>query len=223
MTEMTIVVKSREQTGTGPNRRIRAAGGVPAVVYGTDRPSAAIEVAERTVRKLLREAGENAVFLLQLEGGKQSRNVMIRDIQTEPHTGRLLHVDFQRVKMDEDVHVTVLVETEGTPTGVKDEGGILDFITREVEIVCLPNAIPQHLSIDVSAMAIGDTIDTTSLVLPDGVALADQDVRTVAAVNHPQLEAAAEEEIDLVEGVAEEPSRVGETAAADDDSSSADS
>ena len=220
MTEMTIVVKSRETTGTGPNRRLRAAGSIPAVVYGTDRPSAAIEVGERTIQKLLREAGENAVFLLQLEGGKQSRNVMIRDIQTEPHTGRLVHIDFQRVKMDEEVHVTVLVETEGIPIGVKDEGGILDFITREVEIVCLPNLIPQHLTIDVSDLAIGDTVDTTHLVLPDGVALLEHDVRTVAAVNHPQLEVEEEEESDLLEGEAEEPSRIGDDDKADDDSSS---
>lgn len=213
MSETTIVVKTREQTGTGPNRRLRAAGSVPAVVYGTNRPPATIEVEEHTVQKLLRDAGDNAVFMLQLEGGKQSRNAMIRDIQYEPHTGRLVHIDFMRIDMNVEVQVEVAIEPDGVPIGVTEEGGIMEFITHEVEVSCLPNAIPDHLSLPVGELAIGDTADTDDLIIPEGVTLVETDVRVLVAVNHPKVELEPEEEEDdLLEGAAEEPERVGEDA-----------
>ncbi len=214
MSDTTIVVSNREQTGTGPNRRLRAAGQVPAVVYGGGRPPATIEIKEATVQKLLRDAGENAVFLLKLDGGKQSRNAMIRDIQYEPHTDRLVHIDFMRVDLNVAVEVTVAIETVGTPVGVSEQGGLMEFITREIEVTCLPNEIPDHLTIEVGALEIGDSVGTAAIELPEGVTLVDDEDRIVVAVNHPKVEAEAEsEDGELLEGDAAEPERVGEAAA----------
>lgn len=206
----TIVVKNREQTGTGPNRRLRAEGSVPAVVYGNNLPSVAITVEERTVQRLLREAGDNAVFMLQLEGGKQSRDAMIRDIHYEPHTGKLVHIDFMRVDMTVEVQVTVNIEIVGTPTGVTDEGGMMEMVMHDVEVSCLPNAIPEQLTVDVSELAIGDAADTSHLQLPDGVKLVDEEVRTLVTVNHPRVEeATTDDESALLEGESAEPEVVG--------------
>lgn len=219
MIDTTIVVERREQTGTGPNRRLRQQGNIPAVVYGADLEPVAIAVPERVVQKLLRDAGENAVFKLQLEGGAQSRNAMVRDIQYEATTGKLVHIDFFRVRMDEVVHVNVPIELEGTPKGVKNDGGLLDFITRELEVECLPDRIPAHLSYDVSDMEVGDVIESTDLELPEGVVFVEEESRVIAAVNMPKLteETEEEEDEDLLETEAEQPERVGEEDESEDD------
>ena len=219
MIDTTIVVERREQTGTGPNRRLRQQGNIPAVVYGADRDPVAIAVPERVVQKLLRDAGENAVFKLQLEGGAQSRNAMVRDIQYEATTGKLVHIDFLRVRMDEVVHVSVPIELDGTPTGVKNNGGLLDFITRELEVECLPDRIPAHLSYDVSEMDIGDVIESTDLELPEGVTFVEEEARVIAAVNMPKITEETEEgeEEGLLEAEAEQPERVGEEDGSDAD------
>lgn len=219
MIDTTIVVERREQTGTGPNRRLRQLGNIPAVVYGAGVDPVAIAVPARVVQKLLRDAGENAVFKLQLEGGSESRNAMVRDIQFEATTGKLVHIDFQRVRMDEVVQVNVPIELEGTPVGVKNNGGLLDFITRELEVECLPDRIPGHLSYDVSEMDIGDVIESTELELPEGVTFVEDEARVIAAVNMPKMveEDEAEEDEDLLEGEAEQPELVGEEEGSDED------
>ena len=219
MIDTTIVVERREQTGTGPNRRLRQQGNIPAVVYGAGLDPVAIAVPERVVQKLLRDAGENAVFKLQLEGGAQSRNAMVRDIQYEATTGNLVHIDFLRVRMDEVVQVEVPIELEGTPAGVKNDGGLLDFIMREIEVECLPDRIPNHLSYDVSSMEVGDVIESTDLELPEGVKFVEEEARVIAAVNMPKMTEETEEGEDeeLLEAEAEQPERVGEEEESEED------
>ena len=157
MSEPTIRVEQREGTGTGHARKLRQAGWIPAIVYGGGKDPVSIKVERTTFLDLLRQTGsENAVFLLELAGTDKQRHTMIRQIDADPITRRVKHVDFQRVMMDQVVRVMVPVELEGIPDGVKNQGGVMDFVTRDVGVECLPGAIPQTLVIDVSMLEIGD-------------------------------------------------------------------
>src|SRR5258708_24996594 len=156
MSEMTIEVQPREQTGTNPNRRLRGSGKIPAVVYGAGKDSLPIEVDRKRLIDLLRSSGgDNAVFLLKLAGTGQERHAMIRDMQLDPITREILHLDFQRVVMTEKVRVQVAIELAGTAYGVKTEGGVLDFSHREVHVECLPGDIPKAIELDVSDLHLG--------------------------------------------------------------------
>lgn len=213
MSEPTVTVRLREQTGKNANRRLRAGGEIPAVIYGGSADSAAIRVDGKLVLSLIREGGENAVFLLQLEDTEQTRHTMIRDLQWNPLTGALVHIDFQRVKMDQEVQVSVPIEVVGAPEGVRNEGGLLEFITREVSVICLPGDIPVSIELDVSALHIGQHVEAGQLVLPDAVTLNDEESKvivSVAAARVVEEEEEEPEEGELLEAVADEPERVGE-------------
>ncbi|MYA09601.1 MAG: 50S ribosomal protein L25 [Holophagales bacterium] len=213
VSEPTVTVRLREQTGKNANRRLRAGGEIPAVIYGGSADSAAIRVDGKLVLSLIREGGENAVFLLQLEDTEQTRHTMIRDLQWNPLTGALVHIDFQRVKMDQEVQVSVPIEVVGAPEGVRNEGGLLEFITREVSVICLPGDIPVSIELDVSALHIGQHVEAGQLVLPDAVTLNDEESKvivSVAAARVVEEEEEEPEEGELLEAVADEPERVGE-------------
>ena len=219
MSEPTVTVQLREQTGKNANRRLRAAGEIPAVVYGGDADSAAIRVDGKSVLRLIREGGENAVFLLQLEGTERTRHSMIRDLQWNPLTGALVHIDFQRVKMDQEVQVAVPVALTGSPEGVKTEGGLVEFITREIAVTCLAGDIPSSIELDVSALHIGQHVEAGELVLPDAVRLDEDDKRVIVSVAAPRIAAEDEEvsdEDELLEAFTDEPEMVGGKAESED-------
>ncbi len=229
MSEMTIKVEKREQIGKNANRQLRATGAVPAVVYGGDRESVPITIDRKKVIELLRRGGgENAVFKLELAGTKASRHAMIRDLQVDPISRRIIHIDFQRIDLKQKVRVQVAIQLQGEPHGVRNEGGVLDFITREVEIECLPNDIPQGLDIDVSELAIGDHVEAGAIQLPADVDLIDEPERVIVAVSHSrvaaeieELEAEAEGEAEemLIEAQSDEPEVIGKGKEAEDEES----
>jgi large subunit ribosomal protein L25 len=219
VSEPTVTVRPREQTGKNANRRLRAAGEIPAVVYGGEADSAAIRVDGKSVLRLIREGGENAVFLLQLEGTERTRHSMIRDLQWNPLTGALVHIDFQRVKMDQEVQVAVPVALTGSPEGVKTEGGLVEFITREIAVTCLPGDIPSSIELDISALHIGQHVEAGELVLPDAVRLDDDDNRVIVSVAAPRIAEEDEEvsdEDELLEAFTDEPEMVGGKAESED-------
>ena len=117
-------------------------------------------------------AGENPIFLLKL--GDKDRHAMIRHMDVDPLSRQVIHIDFQRVLMDQKIRVAVPVELTGTAVGVKVEGGMLDFVTREVHVECLPGQIPKHLEFDVTDMHIGQHVEAKDLQLPEGVVLLDE-------------------------------------------------
>lgn len=209
MSEITLEVNEREQLGKNNSRRLRATGEVPAVVYGGAYEPVAIRVSERTVRDLVKRAGDNAVFLLQLAGTDERRHAMIRALQYDPLTDRMLHIDFQRIDLSRAVRVRVAIELVGVPVGVKTDGGLLDFVTREVEVECLPTEIPARLSIDVSELRIGQHLEAGQLQLPSGVTLVEEPNRVLAsvAVSRATLEAETPEgeEAALIESEQKEP------------------
>lgn len=193
MTDMTLQVERREQTGNGPNRRLRAQGRIPAVVYGGGRDSVAIEVDRRALLDLIKKSsGESPVFLLRL--GDRERHAMIRDIQKDPLSRMVIHVDFQRVLMDQKVRVQVPVEVVGTPVGVKTEGGMLDFVTREISVECLPGDIPSHIELDVAKLHLGQHVEAGQLALPSNVVLLDEAEKVIVLVSGGRMAGAAEEE-----------------------------
>lgn len=212
MSEVTIEVERREDIGKNANRRLRAKGRVPAVVYGDKKDPVAIHVGGREIGNLLRsEGGGNAVFLLKMAGTKQTRHAMIRDVHADPIRGDLLHLDFQRIRMTDKVHVSVAIDTQGVPVGVKTHGGMLDFVTREIEVECLPANIPGHIALDVSALDVGDHVEAAQLTLPTGVVLHDDPHKVIVSIAAARVESTTtEDEDDLLESETVQPERIGE-------------
>lgn len=215
MSEITIEVNKREETGKNANRRLRASGFIPAVVYGGGRDSLSIQVQKQVIHDLLRqEGGEHAVFLLKLAGTDKSRHTMVRDVEIHSVSRQIIHIDFQRVLMTEKVKVMVGIELLGTPEGVKNEGGVMDFITREVEIESLPGDLPAKLTLDVTDLNIGDHLEAKDLEIPEKVELMEEPGRVIVSVAHSRVsdvveEAEAEGEELLLEAEAEEPELIG--------------
>jgi large subunit ribosomal protein L25 len=188
-----LTVEKRSTTGKNEARRSRAGGKIPAVVYGAGKPTVSVAVDRRALSDLFREgAGENTIFLLKLEGTDQSRHAMIKELQRDPATRKAQHVDFVRVLMDTKIRVKVTLEAVGLAVGVKTEGGILEIITREVEIECLPGAIPEKIPVDVSELKIGDLVRLSDVKAVEGVTFVDPPDRVLLHVTHPTAEKAPE-------------------------------
>jgi large subunit ribosomal protein L25 len=167
-------------------RRARAGGKIPAVVYGAGKITVPITVDRKALSDAFRNgAGENAIFLLKLSGSDQSRHAMIKDFQRDPVSRKPVHIDFIRVLMDEKIRLEVAIEVVGTAKGVKIEGGILAFVTRQVEIECLPGNIPPHLPIDVTDLAIGDALRVSQIPAIEGVTIVDDPDKVLVHVVHP--------------------------------------
>jgi large subunit ribosomal protein L25 len=154
-TEITLLEAQKRESGNkNAARRVRVEGKIPAVVYGAGKDTATVTVDPRQVLRILRsETGHNTIFDLALESDRVK--AMIVDWQFEPIKGRLLHVDLQRIAMDKKLTVTVPVVMKGEAAGVKQEGGILEQIIREIEIECLPGDIPKNIEVDISHLVFG--------------------------------------------------------------------
>jgi large subunit ribosomal protein L25 len=148
-----LEAQTRETFGKNEARRTRRGGRVPAVLYGGDGKGATpIAVAPKALLKILHsESGQNTLISLKLEGGGDTR-VLVKAFQLDPVTHAVLHADFYRVAMDKLLQVTIPVTVHGEPKGVKQQGGLLEFIRREIVIECLPADIPEHVDIDVSEL-----------------------------------------------------------------------
>src|SRR5438067_5425116 len=162
--EATLEVKTRDSFGKNEARRTRRAGLVPGVLYGGDGSKATpISVEPRALLRILHsESGANTLISLKLPGGGDAR-VLVREYQLDPVTHQLLHADFYRVAMDRAIQVTIPVVVKGEPKGVKQQGGILEFIRREIEIECLPADIPEHVEVDVSELMLHQGIRVRDL------------------------------------------------------------
>jgi len=202
MKEIELHVEKREETGKNEARRSRLKGKIPAVVYGAKKPTVPVSVDRKALSDAFRGgARENAIFLLKLAGTDQSRHVMIKELQQDPVSRKALHIDFVRIEMTTRIRVKVSVEVVGVAVGVKTEGGILDFVTREIEIECLPGNIPAHIPVDVTNLAIGDALRISDLVAPEGVTVVDDPEKVILHITHPTAE--KEPEAAAAEGAAE--------------------
>jgi len=186
-----LKVEALPRPGRGKNkaRQLRAGGQVPGVVYGGAAEALALAVDPRTVGKILAsEAGQNAIFTLSIKGHGQTP-AMIKDWQADPVKGQLLHVDFLRIAMDMRLKVNVPVHVKGEAIGVKQQGGILEIVQREVEVECLPGDIPDEFVVDVSDLAIAKGIRVGDLKIDNRKlkVLTDPD-RVIAHVVAPRAE-----------------------------------
>lgn len=192
MKTIELAVERRETRGKNEARRTRSGGKIPAVVYGAGKDTVPINVSLRALSDAFRGgAGENAIFLLKLAGSDQTRHAMIKDMQRDPLSRRLMHLDFVRVLMDTKIRVQVPVEIVGVARGVKVDAGILDFVTREIEIECLPGNIPDHLPVDVTELSIGDALRVSDVKAPEGVEIIEDPERVVLHIAHPAHEEVA--------------------------------
>ena len=185
-----VVLKSarRDEVGKGIARRLRQAGNVPAVYYGRNETPVALSVHAKELEALLHgSAGSNVIVDLKVEGDASAdRKALLREIQRHPVRGDILHVDLQHISLSERITVEVPVVLVGTPIGVKDGGGILEHLLREVEVECLPTDIPDKLTVDVSHLNIGDSVHVSDLVSDKATVKTDAET-TLASVVPPTV------------------------------------
>ena len=194
-----ITVRAELRAGRGKNdaRRLRARGMVPLTVYGGGGEAVSAAAPLRELAAILRAgAGHNTVFTLDVEGVGASE-VLFLDRQIDPVKGRLVHADLRRLVQGEEVEVTVPLHLEGEPAGVKEGGGILEQLLREVEIRCRPSLIPDSINADVSALGVHEVLHVSDLKVGEGVTVltdAETAVATVAVVREEQVEERTPEE-----------------------------
>lgn len=204
-----VEVETREETGKNACRRIRARGMVPGNVYGLDRPPFMVAIDPKRIEEVLRMgSGVNTIFTLSLAGQQRKRETMIKELQRDPVTERPLHIDFVRIDASKPVHVSVPIRLQGVPLGVKVDGGILDFVHRDVLVECLPGEIPEHLDLDVTALHINQHVSYKDLTVAEGVKVLgdpEQIVAVVVAVKVEEEAPAEVEEVAAEAGAAAEP------------------
>ena len=185
---MEVAAEPREDFGKNAARRLRRSGRIPGVLYGGGGPTISVAVDPGRVSQILNsQAGHNALFTLEIKGKAPAR-VMIRDWTTDPVDGRLLHVDLVRISKDTLLKVNVPVHVIGEPKGVKVQGGIFEFVTREIEVECLPDDIPDHVSADVTELMLGLNLRVADLPLGPKVKVLTDPTRVVAHVVAPKAE-----------------------------------
>jgi large subunit ribosomal protein L25 len=195
-----LMVKERESRGSADSRRLRKQGFIPGVLYGKGKGSYAIFVPERDLRRVLTGAGGlHAILDVVLEGQATTHASILKDYQQDPIRGHISHIDLQEVRLDQPIQASVTVQLIGEPAGVK-EGGVLSQVQREINVEALPMEIPEHIDLDVTGMAIGDTLRLADLAPIEGVTYLDEPEETVlASVGLPAREVEPEPE-EPVEG-----------------------
>jgi len=186
-----VAAKPREgKFNKNAARRVRAAGNIPAVIYGGGSEPVAVEVDPKQISRILySESGHNTIFDVEIPG-QSAAKAMIVDWQREPIKDALIHIDLKRIALDKVLHVKVRVKLLGVPKGVKTEGGILDQVLREVDIECLPADIPSHLDVDVTELGLHQVLRVNGLPHSDKIKYLNAEDATVAHVVAIREEAA---------------------------------
>ena len=191
--KFTIKAEKRDTRGKNEARRMRAEGKVPVVIYGGEGGSVAATASLADLAAVLRsDGGVNTVFSLDLDGG--ASDVMFQDRQIDPVRGRLIHADLRRLVKGQKIEMTVPVQLEGEPIGVKEDGGMLDQSLREVKVLCDPAKAPDAIHVDVSGLKVGDSIHLSDLKIEGGEIHGDPEsvVAHVITVKEPELESQVE-------------------------------
>ena len=187
--QVKLKVEPRTATGRSAARRLKARGIVPAVVYGGKEKSQPLQVSARDINAMLSHAsGENILVELEIAGQKATRTALLQEVQHSPVGGDVLHVDFHAISMDEKIQADVPLEPLGVPNGVKNFGGLLEQNLRALAIECLPRDLPDRITVDVSALNIGDSVHVRDIKLPAGVTAKVQAELTAFSVMAPVIE-----------------------------------
>lgn len=169
----------------GSTNAIRRAGSIPAIVYGHKVAPAPIQLSERDLRRLLASGGENVIINMDL-GKDEPETVIIKEVQIDPVTRRILHADFMRVSMEERIATRVSLVVTGTAAGVS-AGGVMEFLLRELHIECQAANIPEHIELDVSSLGIGDQIRVENINPGEGITVLDDLMTTVVTITAPSI------------------------------------
>jgi len=210
----------RKTTGNGPARRLRAEGKMPAILYGPEMEPIMLAVSVSEFEKAIKTANiGQAIFNLKIGNGQAlTKMAMIKELQRQPVSGTFLHIDFYEIAMDRKIRVSVPILPTGKSVGV-EMGGVLQVIRRELEVLCLPNEIPETIEVDVSALEIGDSVHVDEIPLDGNVEIPSDVNFTVITVLSPKkeeeevVEEGEEEEGEALEAEGEE----GETEPADEE------
>jgi large subunit ribosomal protein L25 len=189
--DITVTAEPRASRGKNAARRLRQSGRIPAVLYGAYQPAAAVAVDPKEMSRILHsKTGHNTIFDVRL--GEEVTPAMIVDWQYEPVRDTLLHVDLKRIDLSERLRVLVPVVTHGDPKGVKQQDGLLEIVTREIEVECLPDEIPEHFTVDVTELMIGQNIRAGEVLLSGSMKLMSSPDSVLAHVIALRGEAPAE-------------------------------
>lgn len=190
MERILIRATLRKETGKGAARRLRRKSMVPAILYGHKTESIPLSINLSELKKVVKDKDSlHALHTLKIDEDEHlgEKLIMIKDIQLDPLSEEYLHVDFYEVKLDEKITVPVTIHLAGKAEGLK-AGGILQFITREIEVRCFPNQIPEHVELDISSLNIGDSLHVKDLILPEGIEVLTQADLPVVSIVAPTIE-----------------------------------
>ena len=183
--EFKLEVTKRDGSGKKSSKQVRREGGIPGVYYSHDsKESVSFSIDE----KELFEAQKSGANIFNISVGAKKRNVIFKSVQYHPVTDDILHIDLYGVKMDEKITVKVSIHLTGDATGVKDEGGVLNSPTSEIEVACLPMDIPNAIEVDVTKLSIGDSMQVVDIKLDDKLTLMSSPDAVVASVTHAMRE-----------------------------------
>ncbi len=205
MEQIDLKAQIRKTIGNGPARTLRREGKVPAVLYGPKTEPVLLSIDSKEFEQILKESSVGSVLLnLQIQNGKtMTRSAMIKELQTHPVSGTFLHVDFYEVDMQKKITAKVPVVAKGQSAGV-EIGGLLQYVRRELEVLCLPTAIPEAIEVDITDLEIGDSIHVEDISLSGDIEIPADTNFTVITVLAPKVEEEpVEEELEEGEELAE--------------------
>ena len=212
MESIQLKAKVRKSVGNSPARVLRREGEVPAVIYGPGKDSVLLSVSVKDLENILKKTNVGqAILSLEIQnGGVSTRTAMIKELQTHPVSRKYLHVDFYEIAMDRKIKVKVPVVTQGIAKGV-DFGGMLQVISREIEVLCLPLGIPKSIEIDITELNVGDAVHVRDIALPEGVEIpADVNYTVVTVLATKAEEKVSEEEVEEEAAPVKEEAKAGE-------------
>lgn len=200
---MSIKAESREGVGKRVAKRLRREGKIPAIIYGENKESIPISIELTDVKTILKsEKGENTVLKIHRDNIKV--DAMLKEIQYDYLSDHIIHADFLRLDLDKPVTAWIPITVKGEPIGVKVEDGIFDFITRDIQVKCLPTKIPKEVTVDISGLHSGHSVKVEDLEMEEEIQLVSDPHRVICAVTS-KVKAAVEEEVKVEEEVAEAP------------------
>jgi large subunit ribosomal protein L25 len=213
-----VVLKAevRSESGKQAAKRLRSAGQLPAVVYGAKADPISCSVDVKALETLLHKHGRNAI--INLDTGDQTQSTIVKELQQGYLRGDMIHVDFHRIDLTQKIIVDVMVDSDGIPTGVRNDGGILEQMLHHIELECLPTDIPDRIVIDVAALEVGDNLHVSDITLenPENTIVTDGE-RTVFSVAAPSVQRTEEEEAEEAEAEAMQEPEVIERGKKDDE------
>ena len=194
-TAVILSAEKREGIRKGANRKLRASGRVPAILYGKDTKPSLLSVDAREAERLFQKISvENTIIDLKVKGDRTKIQALVREVQVAALCPDMLHIDFYKIQKGVSLEVDIPVELSGIPNGVRNEGGILEQLIHEIPVRCLPNQIPESIKIDVTDLDLQGSLHVSDLAIPEGVEMLMDSERTLCVVSAPRVIAEPEVE-----------------------------